>query len=61
MEHVHEATYYRLKQYKGNCYEDIINNLCDVADGKRRRSSVVVTDTAILHQRLEPPPTPTPI
>ena len=54
---VNEATFYRLKHYKGNSYEEIINTLCDVADGKRRRNSIIVTDTAVLHQRLKSPPT----
>jgi predicted CopG family antitoxin len=51
---LHDATYYRIRQYgrEGDSYEDIINKLCDVVDGKRRRSSVIVTDSVTLHHRL---------
>jgi hypothetical protein len=50
MEHVHEATYYRLRQYgrEGDSYEDILKKLMDVVDGKRKRSSVVITDGACI-------------
>jgi hypothetical protein len=53
MERVHEATYYRLRQYgrEGDSYEDILKKLMDVVDGKRKRSSVVITDGAVLRHR----------
>lgn len=45
---VHEETYYRIRQYGkfNDTYEDILNKLCDVVDGKRSRASVVITDGA---------------
>jgi predicted CopG family antitoxin len=39
---VHEATYYRLRQYvrEGKSYEDTLNAMMNVIEGKRTRKSI---------------------
>jgi predicted CopG family antitoxin len=52
---VHKATYKRLRCFgrDQDSYSEIIDKLCDVCEGKRKRSSVIITDMALLASRTE--------
>jgi predicted CopG family antitoxin len=52
---VHKATYDRIKRFgkDQDSYSEIIDKMCDVIEGKRKRSSIIITDTALLTSRSE--------
>jgi hypothetical protein len=52
---VHKATFDRIRRFgkDQDSYSEILEKMCDVVEGKRRRSSIVMTDNALLASRSE--------